>query len=375
MGRKNIYTGLLINMVSIPTFLLAQVSIQQGIVALEGTTSQVSINTALTNRGDLIHQGNLALEEDLYNEGSYQATEGTLILQGKDQEVFSGTLTLKGLQITNGFTKTLTGTFEIQNHLTLENGLLSIPDDSKLIVSDQASVLKSSTESYVQGFLYHQGKGEKFFPIGNTNEYAPVTLHNIQGEAPVVGVKYHLTSHQPYWQQHVLDGTYQGSTVTLTFQSHDADFHFYQDQLEVLGTYGHDQSPAYFGNSFLNVNSSEFTISSRETTAMPWLTVGFALDKSSERVYVPNAFSPEASNPEDQRIRVYGALISLQNFQFGIQDAWGRWVYQTSSLEEAMTKGWPETAFVSSQSWYRYVLSGKFLSGSAFQRSDVIMKF
>ncbi|MEQ9440606.1 MAG: hypothetical protein RIG62_16255 [Cyclobacteriaceae bacterium] len=375
MQDSKIHVGWLIGLCMLPLQVSAQVTVVSGVVALSSVDTQVSINATVNNKGKLLHQGTLSLTGDLLNQAIYQAEAGTLRLAGENQSLTSSLLKVGELKITNGYSKTLRGAFEVKNKLVLENGQLLVPRESQLILGEQAFVQNSSSNSYIQGFLYHRGTGEKFFPVGNESEYAPITLHRIEGDAPVVGVKYDPTSTQPYWNQRLLEGSYLGSTVTLSFLSQHPDYFYYPEQLEVQASTEQGGEGISLSARSSIINQPSIIISSEAPTNLPWLTVRFAVDNALEEVYVPNAFSPEAPDPNDQRIRVYGRFISLQNFRFGIQDAWGRWVYQTTSLEEAMVEGWPSTVPGSSFSQFRYILTGKFLSGASFQQSDLILKF
>ena len=58
-------------------------------------------------------------------------------------------------------------------------------------------------------------------------------------------------------------------------------------------------------------------------------------------LFVPNASSPFAINPEDQVVKIYGDLISTDyDFLFRVVDKWGNVVYETTSVEEMSTTGW-----------------------------------
>nr|WKN36175.1 hypothetical protein K4G66_27800 [Tunicatimonas sp. TK19036] len=352
----------------------AQVIVQQGVVAMSGADSKVTINTSLVNQGTLIQEGELALDADLVNQSDFQAVKGVISLTGSDQIITSSSLKLGSLQIKNGYTKTLDGSFEILNKLILEEGKLTVPTASKLVLGEGAVVENSGPVSYIVGTLYHTGIGNKYYPIGSENEYAPIS-EQIHGVLPVVGVSFIKSGNKPFWHRTVISGDFQGSSSTVSFLSEDENFLFYQDQLVLLAAEELNSSRVALAPGSVIVDQSFFTVNSIETITLPWLTVGFAIDPELEDVFVPNAFSIEAPNPEDQCIKVYGKFISLENFQFGIQDAWGRWVYRTSSLDEAMSIGWQPSSLGGAYSKFRYVLIGEFLSGTTFRRSDVIMKF
>ncbi len=362
-------------LVNVPFSVLAQVIVQDGVLIISSENSVVYANEALTNQGKLIHQGKMYLQSNFINNANYEASQGTLMMSGNDQLISVGAAKLGGIEIYNGGNKKIAGDLEILNHLALEKGMLLIPIESKLMLSNEAAITQSSSSSYIQGYLYHRGNGEKFFPVGSANQYAPLTLNEVEGEEPVIGISYEPTQDKPYWKQTTFSGTYLGSTATVTFMSDNSDYLFYKDDLEILAQTEIKGSSTALGGEKIRVKDNLFTLSGIEKTSLPWITVGFDSNKLLERVFVPNAFSPGAPSTEDQGIKVYGKYISLKNFDFGIQDEWGRWVYRTTSLVEAMEAGWTAANTSSTATKYRYVVSGRYLSGKTFQQSDVIMKF
>ncbi|WP_277480878.1 hypothetical protein [Catalinimonas alkaloidigena] len=355
-------------------FATGQIVVQKGVLS-QSVTSFVTTNKSVINHGKLIHQGTLVAEEDILNYSEYEASEGTLVLKGEDQIISSTSTTLGGVEVIYGGKKNIKGTFYIQDHLSLNRGMLRVPEKSKLILQENATIHQSSAISYIQGYLYHQGEGEKFFPVGSVDQYAPLTLHNVSGENTTLGVTYLPQKNIPYWRQNVLSGTYLGSTLSLNFQSNKQDYLYYQDALEVMALQEVDGKLNTLGVQYLTNEESRFTITSSKKTTLPWLSVGFSEVSALERVFVPNAYSTSATNIEDQGIKVYGKYISFENFHFGIQDQWGRWVYQTASLLDAMDNGWKQSNLSHSITKYRYIISGKFLSGTTFQRSDIIVNF
>ena len=80
-------------------------------------------------------------------------------------------------------------------------------------------------------------------------------------------------------------------------------------------------------------------------------------------MYIPNALSPAAPDPEDQVVKVYGQQIIEDDFSFRIYNRWGQIVYETSSFVEANTTGWSgESSNGENESIgvYHYTLSGRF---------------
>jgi hypothetical protein len=99
---------------------------------------------------------------------------------------------------------------------------------------------------------------------------------------------------------------------------------------------------------------------------------GFAEERA---LYVPNALSPAAPDPEDQVVKVYGQQIVDEGFIFRIYNRWGLLVYETDSFTEANSVGWNgESSNGDDESIgvYHYTLAGKFSSGKPFSRQGTI---
>lgn len=97
------------------------------------------------------------------------------------------------------------------------------------------------------------------------------------------------------------------------------------------------------------------------------------LEANVHVIYIPNVFSPEATNPENQQLKVYGTLIQEENFNFRIYNQWGQLVYQTTSFTEANTRGWSGevkgNSNKQSTNVYTYTIEGKFYDGQSFNQA------
>ena len=96
--------------------------------------------------------------------------------------------------------------------------------------------------------------------------------------------------------------------------------------------------------------------------------------ESNRNLYVPNVFSPDAVNAENQVVKVYGEGISDDDFSFEIYNRWGQQVYQTSSFSMANTRGWDGVlnGEVQGNGVFTYVLRGEFLDGETFETTGTI---
>jgi hypothetical protein len=90
-------------------------------------------------------------------------------------------------------------------------------------------------------------------------------------------------------------------------------------------------------------------------------------------LFIPNVFSPQAANPENKQLKVYGTLIQETDFNFRIYNQWGQLVYHTSSFVEANSIGWPgdikSNDGKQSNNVYTYTVEGKFFDGIPFNKT------
>ncbi len=88
-------------------------------------------------------------------------------------------------------------------------------------------------------------------------------------------------------------------------------------------------------------------------------------------LYVPNAFNPNAIDPENRIVKVYGNNVDENDFSFKIVNRWGKVMYHTNSFAEANTTGWSgvnrNTGEHQELNVFTYLLKGKFLDGKQFE--------
>lgn len=356
----------------------AQMIIKQGVFS-GNPAARTTVTGNVTNEGSSSYHGQLAVSGNFTNHRSFFSNEGRLLLNSEaDQTIRTIDQTISSLTVAGSGRKKIIGNITIENGLRLEQGV--IYTEGVLSLTETASIFGGSAASHVDGFLYHKGTGEKFYPVGKEGIYAPATLLNVTGDNPTVGVAYFPTSAIAgpdfHWQQRVADGTYDGSATQLTFTSDHTDYHDYSPELVVLSAEAQSDQYTVLGQSALQVAGNRFTITSDQPTAQPVLSVGFDIPEDSKHLYLPNAFSVSAPNDEDRRIKVYGQKVSPQNFYLAIQDTWGTVVYQTTSWEEASTQGWSGSAVTATVgTTYRYLLEGQYIGGKRFRKTGTIVQY
>ncbi len=358
-------------------YVYAQLAITKGLLSTN-SMAEITIQGDLSNTGSVTHRGRLAVSGNFVNRQRFFEDGSSLLLNGETQTIETIDQSMGTLIVNGSGQKRLIGNLSIQNSLQLEQGIVA--PEGILQLAATATVNGGSSTSYVDGFLYHQGTGTKFYPVGREGTYAPATLLNVTGTDPVVGIAYFSTAAidgTPFhWQVQPLSGTYRGSRAELTFSAPNADYAAYRDEVMVLGAERSGANFTSLGQSTLGMQGNRFTISSDQPSALPVLTVGFDIPTDTRNLYLPNAFSASAPSPEDQVVKVYGQRISPNNFYLAIQDVWGNVVYETRSWQEASTTGWRGplgTAEVATT--YRYLLKGKFTGGKRFQQSGTILHY
>lgn len=89
----------------------------------------------------------------------------------------------------------------------------------------------------------------------------------------------------------------------------------------------------------------------------------FAVHSISDNIimYIPNIFSPNAINPQNQTLKIYSNNLMNDGFKWMIFNKWGNLMYEITDLENAQTVGL--TGDSMNEGVYTYVISGKFKNG------------
>lgn len=86
-------------------------------------------------------------------------------------------------------------------------------------------------------------------------------------------------------------------------------------------------------------------------------------------VFVPNVFSPQATEVDNRKLKVFGFMIKDEDFSFIVYNQWGQVVYQANTFTEA-NQGWSGDIKGNTQDQsvavYTYILKGKYYDGSTF---------
>ena len=93
-------------------------------------------------------------------------------------------------------------------------------------------------------------------------------------------------------------------------------------------------------------------------------------------LYVPNVFSPNATNPENQTLKMYGFGVSDDDFIFTVYNRWGEKVYEQTSFTQAITVGWTGEYKNSGEQLdmgvYTYIVRARYVDGTPVEKVGTI---
>lgn len=146
-----------------------QLRIGSGATLSTGTVT-VSTNSAVVNEGN----------------GSWNAGS-ILYLNGSGSIASTNPWSLSTLKLDGEYA--LEGTVIVLQNFELMQGHITPAVDANLIVASGGNIT-SQNEAHINGKLFHEGTGEKFYPVGKNSIYTPVTLTDIEGSPDVmVGIE------------------------------------------------------------------------------------------------------------------------------------------------------------------------------------------
>lgn len=333
--------------------------------------ANLEVGGDLENAGEIQNLGMLSLYGDWTVNNRFNGNEGSIsFLGGGSQTIAPTTLTLSELTIDVGGVVNFPGDeYIVTDRIDFQFGNIQIGEGTDFILGPNARVVGGSNDSYFDGTIIAEGNGAKLFPVGNNGVYAPLTLLNVDGFNPRIAARYTGentrdpipsdsilgVSHLGYWEFRAVQGIINRSTrIEVEFSEQDlTDFKIRNDIRHRVN------SPilAYTNNltepwgslgisSILDTDSLTFgTLTSGNSItpgiAKTFIAVGLAPRIPPEGVYfIPEAFSPNATDPDNQAFRVFGEKVAEEDFYLRIFNRLGVVVYETSSFEEANQNGW-----------------------------------
>lgn len=357
-----------------------------------GEGGLLTLNGSAENNGEITNQGEISINGNWQNQGQYQADTGLFALSGSEPQTFDhGGQEIYQLDIQNGGDKVLLSDVSISSVLNLNSGILRAENDAVVYLDADAQVNGGNASAFVEGRVVNTGTGYKQFPLGLGEYYLPLTLLDVQGNNPVISAEVFEPHPEPegldglesisstrYWHLNVLGGSYEGSVVRLSIVD-DPDF----NSLTGLVVAAAPSVSAIYEN--LGVSEvvgriEDGNITSADPTNLSIITLGLSAEYSERgKVLVPNAFAPDSPLEEDRTLSIFAVNLLPENFVFRIFNRWGKLVYETTSLDEALQTGWnginQETNQPAQFGVYSYYLSGKFSNDETVTQKGTLTLF
>jgi gliding motility-associated-like protein len=312
-------------------------------VVTNGTVLSIQSNSIFydngnfTNNGTVVNNGNLSISGAWTNTGTYQAGTGQMTFNGTGTQVINhDAQSISKLVISGGGEKLFTADISIEQELSLQQGILATNNQSKIILDQQATVVGGSDSSYVQAVVYNTGTGMKLFPVGINSHYTPVTLTDVTGSTPVVGVQVFepnpnstfdksLVAVSPlrYWQITALSGSFDGSPVTLPLIGED-----FSQSIEnaVVGQAAGASDPFQsLGVSSVNGDFQSGSITSNDPVTLAWVAVA-TVESPNRDILVYNAVTPNGDGKHD-----FLKMVNIEyypNNQVTIVNRYGQTVFE-----------------------------------------------
>lgn len=344
-----------------------------------GSQAVFYVDGNVESNGDILNQNEIIINGNWESSGAYSSS-GAIRFIGGDQTIDNYSNTFNKVLITGGGIKTVPSGFNISDSLTLDDGILKPYDTAKIVALSSALISDGDEYAHVDGMFYHEGVGTKFYPLGKDEEFRPVEMNVSEGDA-VVGYELHknLETTNPryeypvielqtnyYWEQNIASGTLDSALLILPYDELNLVSHNTQTVMEAkdLQSMFRTTEPHYNNSSF-RLGSYFQTLSSGKHITGSYFAVGVQQLYNWDLKYVPDALSPNAENPEDQVIKIYGAVFYDVDFLFKVVNQWGNEVFRTTDLEFMQTVGWDGTNSKTNKKevtgQYQYILKAKKL--------------
>jgi gliding motility-associated-like protein len=341
----------------------------------------VSVDGSIRSSGFILNNGSITLSGDWLNTAVYQGL-GTILLVGFDQQIQNNSQSINALSIHGGGTKTLTGILMIDRLLTFNEGIVKVSDTDTLKILYTGVIEGGSSLSYVDGALVAHGIGYKFFPVGKNGKYHPVELLDVTGVLPRIEVEVQedLPAIQVsvpstpmadiYWTRKIISGTYEGSPITVRYNVRAG---IEPDQLVMLEGESLTQEFITRETTFEQASGLDL-IESRNTPAGNIIALAELVGEPPREYYFSTTLSPNATNPENRAIKLFGDNVTSPDFRFQVFNRWGQVVYESTSAAHMSSQGWDgkQNGNILASGVYPYSLTYVDTTGKVIKRAGFV---
>lgn len=371
-------------MVLSPLSATAQI-VHNGSSLYLGEGVQLHVDGSVLNNGFIQNQGEWFTTGDWTNTQVYQGL-GRLTLNGSaTQRLMNNGNSLYSLRIDSRGPVDVLDNVVIDNRLDLLRGVVRVSGGYSLTASGSATVGGGSIDSFVEGPLISRGTGYKYFPVGKSGRFYPVELLDVSGIDPVVQIEafadasafrldgYGRVLSSAYWEQRVLSGTYSGSAITAGDDLPDNE----DRGIEIYQSSQKNELFTPLGNTTIVYESPVDKVTTSNPVTRTFFLIGRPVNVAPGEAafYFPTSLSPDAVNPDNRSVRVFGDQLSGDGFLFEVYNRWGQKVFESRSLEQMTTKGWSgeqQLGGTLASGAYPYLIRGKRTTGEVFEQKGVL---
>lgn len=305
-------------------------------------TGVMYVKDSITNNGTIVNNGDMQVGGSWINNAQYDAGLGQITFNSDVPQIINhNDQSFSRLTISGGGQKLFLADITIVNQLDLSEGTLVSENNARIIFAPDALVSGASDQSHIQGPVYHQGPGDKLFPLGNGTTYLPVELLNIQGPAPEVGIRsfesdnmtlqagpsLNAVSTDRYWVIDVVAGSLGNALAVLPVR--DETIAGNVDEIVVAQSADPAQDFENLGRSDFQGVSSDGRVTSEKFVTQPYLAVGKASPDGALVVY--NAVS--ANNDGQNDFLVIGNIEYYPENKFSLFNRWGDKLFEIENYD------------------------------------------
>jgi gliding motility-associated-like protein len=319
----------------------AQDLYNQSIVSI-GPSSIFYIKGTIINEGTIVNNGDMQIGGSWINHAQYEAGQGQITFNSNlSQAINHNDQSFNKLTISGGGEKIFQANITIDNELNLSDGILISENDARIIFSSSAVITGGSDHSHIRGPVYHQGSGNKVFPIGNGLLYLPFELLNIAGASSETGVRLvelqnNSLSKSPsldeisanrYWQLDFNAASLANSAVVLPVRNET----IVDNENDVVVAEAESPTSNFesMGQFEFLGNAADGKVTSDQFVSKPFLAVG--MRSADDKLVVYNAVS--ANNDDRNDFLIIKNIENYPDNTFILFNRWGDKIFEMNNYD------------------------------------------
>ena len=191
----------------------------------------LKIEGNLKNQGLIQNNGRVFITGNYENTGTISGQSGSFVLlSNTTQSISTNGVALQTLELRGSGNKILSGNTPviINTSLLIRSGIVVSDENNYIIMGPEATIV-ADPGTYIQGPLFHQGTGNKFYPLGDNGTATNVELINVTGSSdlltgielmeetfvPVESNGINSIYNQRFWKRTILNGEFSSGKIQL----------------------------------------------------------------------------------------------------------------------------------------------------------------